>query len=132
MADTYSGSERRRFKRVPAKFLVTCKASNVAEALILFNNKKIDALMFDLSEGGMAIVTNDGIPIGTRLSIEFTLINDRAFNDSDKFRTLSEIKGEIRNDNLLDKNQHRLGIQFDSINRRDKLAIANFVKATII
>ena len=132
MVDTYSGSERRRFKRVPSKFFVTYRALDAVEAFMLFNNEEIDALMFDLSEGGMAIATSYDIPIATRLSIRFTLINKRAFNDSNKFRALSDIEGEVRNNNLLDENQHRLGIQFNSISEEDKLAIVNFVKNTVV
>ncbi len=132
MADTYIGSERRKFKRVPTKFLVTYTASDPAEAFILFNNEVIDALMFDLSEGGMAFTTSYDIPIATRLSIKFTLINRKAFSDSDKFKVLDDIEGEVRNNNLLDENQHRLGIQFSSISEKDKLAIVNFVRDTAI
>ena len=124
MADT----ERRRFKRMQAKFLATFKAFDAAEEFILFYNKEIYAVMFNLSEGGMAFTTSYDIPIATRLLMRFTLINRRTFSDSDKFRVLDNIEGKVCSNTLLDKNEHRIGIQFNNISKRDKLAIANFVK----
>ena len=84
--------------------------------------------MSDLSESGMAILTNFDIPISTVLQIKFTLINTNA-RDEKRIRSI-EMSGEVRNNTITDKKIHRLGIKFQHINDADKEAISAFVKST--
>jgi c-di-GMP-binding flagellar brake protein YcgR len=87
----------------------------------------IDALMMDLSEGGMAITTDYEIPSGTLLYIYFTLINP--FRNEDDRVTKMELLGEVRSCSILDNHkQRRLGICFTQMKEDDKKAVADFVK----
>jgi len=126
MDNTYKGPERRKTPRVKIDFFVVYKVNRPTEANMWIDDKEVNARMIDLSEIGMAILTNCDIPALTILSLKFTLMNlytDRA----ERVRTI-EIIGEVRYNKLLAENEHRLGISFVQIAEEDKKAIAEFKK----
>ena len=126
MENTYTGPERRDTPRVKIDFFVSYKVNRPTEANMWIGNKEVAAQMIDLSEAGMAILTNYQIPASTILSIRFTLMN--LYSDKgERIRTI-EIAGEVRYNKLLEGNEYRLGISFTQINEEDKRAIANFKK----
>ena len=126
MDNAYQGPERRQFLRVEVEFFVTYKVDRPVEVHAWISNKEINALMLDLSEAGMAIVTNFDIPMTTVLSLKFTLIDLQA--DQEKQVKLINMTGEVRNSALVENDEHRLGISFTEISEEDKSAIADFVK----
>lgn len=87
---------------------------------------EIDALMLNLSDLGMAIITKYDLAAGTQLYIKFSIIDLRLQGD-ERCRHM-EITGEaVSNISLLDAS-HRIGIRFDRISEADRLAITNFVE----
>ena len=84
--------------------------------------------MLDLSETGMAILTKFNIPVATVLLLKFTLINFSA-DDDNRLRTI-EMSAEVRNNISQEKGEHRLGIVFTKISKKDKQAITDFVQTT--
>jgi c-di-GMP-binding flagellar brake protein YcgR len=126
MDSVYNGSDRRRHKRVKVNFIVIYGVRKPLKIIMFVGYSEFNALMLDLSEAGMAITTNYDIPISAILLIKFTLINTYADKDN-RVRSM-EITGEVRNNTLLEKNEHRLGICFTQITEEDKSAITNFVK----
>ena len=124
----YRGEERRRYSRLKVNFLVIYNVRQPVEIIMVVGDKLKTALMSDLSETGMAILTNFNIPISTILQIKFTLINTGARDDK-RIKTM-EMSGEVRNNTVTDKKIHRLGILFKHINEQDKKSIADFVKET--
>ena len=126
MDNAYQGPERRQFLRVEVEFFVTYKVDRPVEVHAWISNKEINALMLDLSEAGMAIVTNFDIPMTTVLSLKFTLIDLHA--DQEKQVKLINMTGEVCNSTLVENDEHRLGISFTEISEEDKSAIADFVK----
>ena len=126
MDNAYQGPERRQFLRVEVEFFVTYKVDRPVEVHAWISNKEINALMLDLSEAGMAIVTNCDIPTATVLSLKFTLIDLHA--DQEKQVKLINMTGEVCNSTLVENDEHRLGISFTEISEEDKSAIADFVK----
>ena len=92
-------------------------------------NKEVSAMMLDLSGLGIAIVTDYDIPIWSVLSIRFTLIN--LHTSKEERVRLMEMTGEVRNNVLLGRNKHRLGISFTHIDKKDQYAIDRFVKMTM-
>jgi c-di-GMP-binding flagellar brake protein YcgR len=120
--------ERRSHTRVKASFIVTYKINEPLHVTITINKREIPALMVDLSEGGMAIVTEYEIPASTTLLINFTLINIALKNDSERIRTM-DLLGEVRYQIPLKRNERRLGIYFTKIEEEDKTAIKKFVEA---
>ncbi len=129
MVDIYSGPERRRSPRVRAEFVVIYKVDKPIEIRVRIGNKDVNALMLDLSGVGMAILTNCDIPVSTLLLIRFTLINHYA-EKSNRIRSM-EIVGEVRNNILLEANEHRLGIYFAKISEADRQAIEDFIKMAL-
>jgi c-di-GMP-binding flagellar brake protein YcgR len=120
------GIERRRYKRVKAKFIVTCKVDKSMEFNMCIEKREISALMLDLSEKGMALLTVYNIPVSTPMIINFVLINLCVPAD-DRVRAM-EIVGEVRYNVLIEDKEHRLGIYFKHIAEEDQFAIADFVK----
>ena len=129
MNDLSKFPERRRHSRVKARFIVTYKLNKPLEITITINKRQIQALMADLSEGGMAIITEYEIPIATILLMNFTLINTLISDDSQRIKTM-DLTGEVRYQMLLQRKERRLGISFIKISDEDKQAISKFVGLT--
>lgn len=115
MDSQYEGFERRRYKRIPARFNVSYSVLQPQEAFLFFGDKKINAVTQDISEGGMAIVTDCDIPELSTLSINFD------------FTRPMQVQGEVRYNVTLSPSTHRLGVCFIDIKKSDRSAIANFV-----
>lgn len=122
--------ERRIYKRLNVNFIVTFQVNKPPEVRMSVGGLDVDALMLDLSEGGMAITTDYEIPSGTELYIYFTLINPNRKED-DRV-TKMELLGEVRSCTGIDNNkQRRLGICFSQVKDGDKLAIGDFIRLNI-
>ncbi len=131
MSEPLSDSDRRRHERLKVEFTLNYRVDTPLEVRMSIGwDSEVDALMVDLSEGGMAILTSCDIPVGSVLSINFTLINLTAIEDEERIKTLS-IAGEVRSNFSVDNTDRRLGIKFVQINQKDKEAIAEFVRMTI-
>ena len=122
--------ERRQHKRVRARFIVTYKVNEPLEVALIINKRQISAIMLDLSEGGMALITGIDIPSETTLLMNFTLINTAAFKEEEKIKTM-DITGQVRYNLRLSKNEYRLGIRFTRISDSDRSAIVSFVRFTL-
>jgi len=122
--------ERRRHKRIRARFIVTYKVNEPLEVVLVINKREISALMLDLSESGMALVSGVDIPAQTIMLMNFTLINTAAFQESQKVRIM-DIKGEVRYNLMISNKEHRLGIRFTRISDDDREAIASFVRLSL-
>jgi len=119
--------ERRVFKRLNVNFIVTFQVNKPPEVRMTIGELDVDALMMDLSEGGMAITTDYGLPDSTLLYIYFTLINP--FKSEEGRVTKMELLGEVRSCvPMQSAKQHRIGICFTQIKEYDKRAISDFVK----
>lgn len=119
-------AERRQYKRVRARFIVTYKVNEPLETALIINRRQISAIMLDLSEAGMALVTGIDIPAHSAMLMNFTLINTAALNEEEKLRTM-DITGQVCYALRFSKNEYRLGIRFTHINADDKAAITSFV-----
>ena len=129
MINIYKDTDKRRSKRLKVEFIVTYKIDKPVEVHMWISDKEVNALMLDLSESGMAIVTNYDIPASATLLIRFTLIN--LYANKDERVTSIKILGEVRYNILTEENEHRLGISFTRITQEDKSAIANFIKMAV-
>lgn len=118
--------ERRQFPRLSVNFIVTFQVDRPPDVRMAVGGYDVDALMLDLSEGGVALTTDYEIPRGTNLFIYFTLINP--YTNEDRRINKMEIQGEVRHNVQLKDKQHRLGISFTRISESNKQAIAEFVQ----
>ena len=114
---------------VRAEFIVIYKVNSPVEVYVWIGKKEINAMMLDLSEHGMAILTKYDLPVSSILFTKFTLIN--LYADRDERVRSMQITGEVRHNILSENKEHRLGISFTQITKEDKYAIANFVKTAI-
>ena len=131
MVDEFPGIERRKFKRLRVNFTVIYQVDkHLVARMMLGWRKEVEALMIDLSEGGMAILTNYNIPVSTILIIKFTLINLTV--SSDKRIRVMRMMGQVRYNMPSEKKEHRLGICFIEIDEEDRKTIADFVKISSV
>ena len=122
MDGPHPGIERRKFRREKVSFIVNYAIRKPIEVSITLGKRECDALMLDLSEGGMAVASSLDIPLSTTLDITFFLV-------SKKISKRMAIQGETVNRFVLKKNEYRLGIQFTKISQEDKTVISDFVKS---
>ncbi|MCK4917598.1 MAG: PilZ domain-containing protein [Candidatus Omnitrophica bacterium] len=117
--------DRRRSKRVKAEFIVTYKVDRPIELFMRVGGKELNALMLNLSDTGMAVLTKYKIPAFTFVLIKFTLIDLNA-NGEDRSKSM-DVLGEVRHNVLLERDEYQLGISFFQISKKDKNALAAFV-----
>lgn len=126
MVPTYTDLERRKFKRLAVNFIVIYRVHQPFEVIMIVGNKEINAMMVDLGEGGMALVTEYDVPPDTRLLLRFTLINPYGVT-TDRVATM-ELDGEVRYNVALAKSEHRLGVCFHDVPLKDQRSLASFVR----
>jgi len=130
MANKYSGLERRKFKRVKANFIVIYKISYPLQTRMMIGDTEVHAVMSNLSENGMALLTNYNIPFATSLAMKFILINENAISDTERIKQI-EVNGEVRYSMWSERGECRLGICFTDISEADRRTIANFVRMQV-
>jgi c-di-GMP-binding flagellar brake protein YcgR len=114
METGYTGRERRSNKRLRMNCTVIYRVNEPPATHFMMQGRDIQARMIDVSQGGMAMVTDYDIPVATVLSMRFTLLNVDA-----KIVTFSgpmEVTGEVRSSVPLEK-EHRLGIYFTKMKK---------------
>ena len=127
MEDSHSGQNRRKSERLDTAFTLIYR---VEKPLILriqmgFTND-IDALMLDLSDLGMAIITKHDLPTEAQLDIKLNIIDLRL--SGDERRRHMEITGNVASNVTLADKSHRIGICFTKVSDEDKVAISGFIK----
>lgn len=125
MDDVYSGVARRKHKRVPVNFILRYRIRKPLEVIMRIGNMEINAVMIDLCEGGMAIVTDYDIPLGTELALKFTLVNTYT-RDLAQRNKVVEASGRVTDITPMDK-ANRLGISFTEISKQHVITIVDFV-----
>jgi c-di-GMP-binding flagellar brake protein YcgR len=125
----YAGVEKRRHERLATNFLIVFKVREPWDVLKRIGNRELVAIMFDLSEGGMGILTNHDIPLATTLLSRFTLVNPYMDGDS-RVRTM-EIIGDVSYNVPLPKGEHRLGVCFTQIAHEDRNALDGFITMSL-
>lgn len=115
MKNAYVGSERRSHKRLRMNCMVICRMNEPLSTRFMMRGKDIEAKMLDISQDGMAMVTNYDIPVTTVLSMRFTLL--KVNKEAVTFTGPMEVTGEVRSSLALEKDEHRLGIYFKKIRK---------------
>jgi len=115
MDATYNGIERRSQKRVRVNCTVVYRLNEPPSARFIMQGKDIQARMVDVSQGGMAMITDYDIPVSTMLSMRFTLLNVN--KEAVTFSGPMDVTGEVSSNVALEKDEHRLGIDFTKIKR---------------
>lgn len=129
------GQNRRRSERIDVTFTLTYSVEKPFSLRISLGlNDAIDALMVNLSDLGMAIITRYDLPLGAGLCIKFSIIDLRLTGD-ERWKKM-EITGEVTSNVALPDGSHRIshriGMRFINISSEDKIAISNFVKRNML
>jgi c-di-GMP-binding flagellar brake protein YcgR len=120
-----SRSEKRKRRRLNVNFTLYYRIHKPIDVRMMVGNQEVNALMIDLSEGGMAIKTDFLIPVSTILLTKFTLIDD-TLDKNERVKPM-DITGEVKYSVPTDSKENRLGIYFLKISREDRMAIASYV-----
>ncbi|MDD5348374.1 MAG: PilZ domain-containing protein [Candidatus Omnitrophica bacterium] len=127
MIQTIRINDRRRYQRLALNVSVHYRVKNPWYVRIQYGDHVTEAVTLNLSEGGMALLTTQGIPAHTSLDISFTLFKvDR--HGEVNFFTPVEIEGEVRSTAIHDSDQYRLSICFVKKNSQTKNRITDFIK----
>jgi len=127
MIDNRSNKNRRGSERLDTTFTLTYQIERpLALRVQLGYSDDIDALMSNLSDSGMAIITKHNLPVGTQLYIKCNII-DLHLEGEERLSNL-EIIGETLSNVALSALSHKIGIRFIKISDADKAAISSFVK----
>ena len=125
MGTDYTGVDRRKFRRVAVSFVVFYKVNYPLVVRVKIGDKEINALAADISEEGIAVLTDHELPPATNVSVKFIMSNDKATNIDDQRKSIS-VHGELRYNLKIDKG-YRMGIKFLDLAEDDRRFIANFV-----
>ena len=126
MDAVYEGVDRRQYKRVRVNFIATYEIKEPLGLRADVKESRVSTYMYDLSEGGMAISSIYDIPLSSILLIKFVLINLNAYKPVNRSISLG-LEGRVVYNNVIEKNERRLGICFRDVENDDKEAISNFV-----
>ncbi len=126
MNDPTLPQDRRQSRRFRVSFIVTYHVHKPLEVIMIVGSREINAVMLDLSSGGMSFFTNYPIPVQSILIIRFTLINPYVPVE-DRIHTM-HMNGEVRHCTELEKGEFRLGVCFHEVSDSDKQIIERFVE----
>lgn len=115
MENTYTGKERRANKRVRMNCTVTYRTDEPVSAHFIMRSKDMQAKMLDISQSGMALITDYDIPVSTMLSMRFTIL--KVNKEIVTFSGPTEITGEVKSNLPVESNGHRLGICFSGMRK---------------
>ena len=83
----------------------------------------MDAIAYDLSEGGLSLSTDYPLPIGTGVLLKFRLLNKPGVSDDDSARKF-EVHAESRYCTRLPDKSYRVGLRFMALSVMDREFIA--------
>ena len=115
MVEIFQGAERRQSKRLRMNCTVIYRVNEPVTARFMMAGRDIQAKMLNISQNGMAMVTDYDIPQSTVLAMRFTLLKVKP--DMVNFSGPMEIIGEVRSNVSEENNSHRLGIYFTKMRR---------------
>jgi len=130
MSERPADVEKRKYKRVNVSFTVVYEVNSPLSVRMKVNNKEVNAIALDLSEGGIAVLTSYDIPKLTLVKVKFIIFNENALNKEERSRWI-EVKGEVRYNISTKEKAFRVGVCFVGISAADRTFIADFVKMLI-
>ena len=126
---------RRKSARIDAAFTLVYSVDKPYSLRISLGlMDEVNALMLNLSDSGMAIITKHDIPLATALSIKFNIIDLRLAGDERwrKMEIIAEVISNVKSTEQGSRASHRIGLRFVNISNSDKQAISDFVKRNVL
>ena len=115
MMDTFAGTDRRVSKRLRMNCTVVYRSNEPSSTTVTLGDRDLHAQMLDISQSGMALITDYNIPTQTVLSMRVTLL--KVDKEVVNFSGPLEITGEVRSNTVTEANEHRLGVYFTKMRR---------------
>ena len=128
MGNQNPSDERRKRKRLKIRLEVKYHVDSPPFVKLSVGDKETEAIALDLSEGGIAILTDHDIPVATQIFMVLMLsceLSKERLKSHDTIKTT----GEVRSNILTGVGKHRLGIAFQGTSEDDRVRIARFVIA---
>jgi len=122
----YNGVERRKARRIRVSLQAIYRIDKPISLRMVTADKEVEAVMLDLSEMGMAVVTKYDIPVSTILLLRFTLFNYGKYGGG--FYGPMSITAEVRSRLKVENDLYRIGVYFTQVSEKDRQAISDFVK----
>jgi len=127
MESQYKGPERRKAGRTKTNFPILCNIDPQLKVHLTIKQEIFDAIAKNISEGGMAILTNIELPVNASASVNFTLFNDK---EEDISRRTRQIVIDCRTcyHFPVPEGAYQIGLQFLNLSEENRSFIAKYVK----
>lgn len=126
MDGCYRGDDRRKFRRIRVNLNVIYHRSGAFEVSVRNLDRENLAVMLDISEGGIAIITDLQIPVNTVIMVKF-LFNSNGKVVSLDFYGRIEVLGQVRYSSFVKKDVYRIGIAFIKLDETNRNKIHKFI-----
>lgn len=124
-----SKEQRREHKRLNVNLTVLCKVDRPGAVKMILGKRQVNAIMLDMSEGGLSVLADQDIPSGSELSIQFTLF--KVEPDDVSFYGPVEIRAQVRYSVPVNQRQFRIGIRFIRMKAKDRGEIREFIDSKV-
>ena len=121
------GNDRRKYQRLALNLSVNYRVDSPWYVRLKVGDKEIEAVALNVSEGGMALVTDYNIPVSSLLFITFSLFKTNKHGEVSYFTPVIT-DGKVRSNLLYDNESYRLGIAFVRKDSQAGTSINHFIK----
>ena len=119
--------DRRRFQRLALNLSVNYRVEDPWYVRLKIGDQEIEATALNVSEGGMALVTDHNVPVSTLLFITFSLFKADRHGEI-VFFTPVVTDGKVRSNLSYDRESFRLGIAFVRTGPQASSSLQRFIK----
>ena len=127
MENNSNNQEKRKSERLDATFTFTFRVEKPVDLRFQVGwDSELGAVMANLSDLGLSMITKHDLPVGAQIIAKFNII-DFHLQGEERWRRM-EVAGKVVSSILLAGQGHKIGVCFERISEEDKLLIANFVK----
>ena len=127
MENNHDGRNKRKSERLDVAFTAIFQVEKPINLRFQMGwDTDVDALMTNISDLGMSIISRHDLAVGTELHIKFNIV-DFHLTGEERWQHM-EAEGTIVYNIPLSDVNHKIGIRFDRISAADKSLISNFVK----
>ena len=127
MKSLYKGFERRKNNRAKANFLVLYDIDPKLKVRLTIKRKIFNAIAKNLSEAGMAILTNVDLPVDMSVHVDLTLCNMKEADLSKRIRRI-QVGCRTCYSSSVPDGAYKVGLQFLDLSEEDHRFIAKHIK----
>lgn len=114
-------TEKRKFKRKQITLVVTYHDNMVLGMQVRRGKSEYSATMIDISEEGMALLTDMNLPKGAMMTVKFSLADKK-----DQAPKIALLTAKVMNAAPAGQGRFRVGIQFQDLNKENRERLKAF------